>query len=328
LRTAPTGLKKQFENVKIALSRFKAQESLVKDIDAFLKQAETFQSLGTLTVNRALTAIAEKQIEIFEGGVKFNAFIDKPVLETRAAEYIEGYTKLEQVADEGAETFADVINKIMFNKNDPKKVGKNILLNESLKFIGFAHKVIKNSNYFVAVLADKVVEKKRKTSGGNTDELKAAFDCFDVMEIGKIDPKETLNAMRALGYDVKNPTLYQIMAELDTPDNNKTLVDFETFVNHITARLDDTKTEEGVKRIFNLFIDDPTQDTITLATLRKICTQLGENQSVDELNDMLQRASGKGTELTFQEFYEYMKGKYGEKIPEVGVTEGAPEEIK
>jgi len=118
--------------------------------------------------------------------------------------------------------------------------------------------------------------------------------------------------MRSLGYDVKNPSLYQIMKELDTRENQKTLVDWDSFVDHITYNIENTGSTNGLRRIFNLFIDDPSQDTITLSTLKRICRELGENYSVEELSEMISRASGSGTELTFEEFSQFMLTKYGE----------------
>ena len=270
--------------------------------------------------NDLLNRIAEKQLDQIEAGEEFSNFVGKDQLARRANEFIEGFSKIEQVADEGADGPHDVINKIMFNKKDKDKKGRNVLLDASLKHIGFAHRKIKGDNIFVAVLVDKfdlkqktkIVEKpKKKKDGKNLDELKQAFDLFDVMSMGKIDPKECVAAMKSLSYHVKNPTLFDVMAELDTPENHKQLIDFDQFVDHITSRIEDTNSEDGIRRIFDLFIDDPSQDTITLTTLRKICRELGETQSNEELTEIISRASGNGTELTFEEFYAFMVRKFG-----------------
>ena len=74
-------------------------------------------------------------------------------------------------------------------------------------------------------------------------------------------------------------------------------------------KLGDKKSKEGIRRIFELFIDDPNADTITLSSLKKISKELGENMSDEELKDMLERASKNGVELTFEEFYDIMTKK-------------------
>lgn len=142
------------------------------------------------------------------------------------------------------------------------------------------------------------------------DEIRQAFDLFDTNGTGRIDPKELKAAMQSLGFDTKNPTIFQLIAELDTADAQKRGgIDFESFVEAINNKLGDKETKEGIRRIFELFIDDPNQETITLSSLRRIARELGEQMSSDELKDMLERASSNGTELTFDEFYDIMTKK-------------------
>src|SRR5271154_4943144 len=109
------------------------------------------------------------------------------------------------------------------------------------------------------------------------DEIRQAFDLFDTNQTGKIDPKELKAAMQSLGLDTKNPTIFQMISELDTPESQKKGgIDFDTFVEAINNKLGDKETKDGIRRIFNLFIDDPNSETITLASLRRIARELGE----------------------------------------------------
>ena len=159
----------------------------------------------------------------------------------------------------------------------------------------------------------KKVAKKVERPGLSTeelDEIKQAFDLFDTNGTGKIDPKELKAAMQSLGFDSKNPTIFQLIADLDTPEAAKNGgIDFDNFVEAINNKLGDKESKEGIRRIFDLFIDDPNSDTITLNALKKIARELGENITAEELKDMLERASSNGTELTFDEFYEIMTKK-------------------
>ena len=151
---------------------------------------------------------------------------------------------------------------------------------------------------------------KSGLSNDEVDEIRQAFDLFDTNGTGKIDPKELKAAMQSLGFDSKNPTIYTLIADLDTPEAAKNGgVNFDDFVGSINNKLGDKESKEGIHRIFELFIDDPNADTITLSSLKKIAQELGENMSDEELKDMLERASANGTELTFDEFYEIMTKK-------------------
>ena len=151
---------------------------------------------------------------------------------------------------------------------------------------------------------------KSGLSNDEVDEIRQAFDLFDTNGTGKIDPKELKAAMQSLGFDSKNPTIYTLIADLDTPEAAKNGgVNFDDFVGSINNKLGDKESKEGIHRIFDLFIDDPNADTITLSSLKKISKELGENMSDEELKDMLERASANGVELTFDEFYEIMTKK-------------------
>ena len=94
---------------------------------------------------------------------------------------------------------------------------------------------------------------------------------FDTNSIGKIVPKEIKAAMQSLGFDNKNPTIYQLIADLDIPDVERNSVfSFDDFVDAINEKLGDKESKEGVRIIFGLFIDDPNAETITLSSLKKI----------------------------------------------------------
>lgn len=47
-------------------------------------------------------------------------------------------------------------------------------------------------------------------------EIKEAFDLFDMDLGGSIDPKELQAAMKSLGFEAKNQTIYKMIADLDT----------------------------------------------------------------------------------------------------------------
>ena len=146
-------------------------------------------------------------------------------------------------------------------------------------------------------------------------ELKQAFDLFDVNHEEEISPKDTVEAMKSLGYDKKNPELYRIMKELDTPYN--ATIDFPLFANHIVNAITDKYSEDGIRTIFNLFVDDPREDTISILNLKKIIEELGEKPSQAEIDRLLDIKGSVNAKLTFDEFYDFMKRVYGDEVPKV-----------
>ena len=156
----------------------------------------------------------------------------------------------------------------------------------------------------------KVKIQRPGLSNEEIEEIRQAFELFDSSGEGKLDPKELISSMKALNYDKENPTMYNLLADLETFNSKKNeRITFDEYVTAINAKLRDSESKEGVRRIFDMFIDDPNSDTININSLRKVALELGENMSNDDLKDMLERTSTSGKEITFDEFYEIMTKK-------------------
>jgi len=141
-------------------------------------------------------------------------------------------------------------------------------------------------------------------------EIRTAFELFDTNNTGRISPSELKQAMQSLGFDTRNPIIYNMIGDLDTKDAAKEGgVTFETLLDAINYRLGDKDSREGLRRLYELFIDDPDTKTITINALKKVSKDLGENMRQDELSEMLTRASKNGVEITFDEFYDIMVKK-------------------
>ena len=87
------------------------------------------------------------------------------------------------------------------------------------------------------------------------EEIREAFSLFDTDGSGMIDPKELKAAMQSLGFESKNPVIYAMIADLDTPENASG-INFDHFLDSITAKLGNKESKDGIARIFDLFDDD------------------------------------------------------------------------
>ena len=62
---------------------------------------------------------------------------------------------------------------------------------------------------------------------------------FDTEATGKIDPREPKSAMQSLGFESKNPTIFNTISELESLGRE---VDFEEFLGGITSKLGDKES--------------------------------------------------------------------------------------
>ncbi|CAD8045812.1 unnamed protein product [Paramecium primaurelia] len=134
------------------------------------------------------------------------------------------------------------------------------------------------------------------------DEIREAFNLFDTEGTGRVDPRELKAAMQSLGFDQKNPTIFNMIAELE---NEGTDIDFDQFLDAITSKLGNRESKDGINKIFDLF-DDDGSNTINLNNLKRVSKELGETMTAEELAEMLERAASNGREITREDFYNIM----------------------
>lgn len=140
-------------------------------------------------------------------------------------------------------------------------------------------------------------------------EIKEAFDLFDSDKSGKIDVEELKAALKNLGIDTKNQTLSNMMADLDSDNSGE--IDFNEFIDMMTAKMSDKDTRADLEKVFRLFLgDDDKADKITIKHLRRVARELNETMSEEELQEMIVRAdTNKDSGVDFDEFYNIMTKK-------------------
>jgi Ca2+-binding EF-hand superfamily protein len=86
-------------------------------------------------------------------------------------------------------------------------------------------------------------------------------------------------------------------------------IDFEEFLDMMTAKMSDKDSREDIQKVFALF-DDDTTGKITLRNLQRVARELGETMSDTELLEMIDRADmDDDGEISLDEFYAIMTKK-------------------
>merc|ERR1719443_18197 len=84
-------------------------------------------------------------------------------------------------------------------------------------------------------------------------------------------------------------------------------IDFNEFLNMMTARMGDRDSREEIIKVFRLFDDDETQK-ISFKNLKRVAQELGENMTDEELQEMIDEADRDGDgEVNEEEFLRIMK---------------------
>uniref|UniRef100_A0A7S3GD99 EF-hand domain-containing protein n=1 Tax=Palpitomonas bilix TaxID=652834 RepID=A0A7S3GD99_9EUKA len=134
----------------------------------------------------------------------------------------------------------------------------------------------------------------RKKGGGKIElteeqrqELREAFDLFDTDGSGTIDANELKVALRALGFEPKKDDIKKMISDIDKDESG--IIDFNDFLEIMTAKMGEKDSREDIMKAFHLFEDE--EGVITLESLKKVASELGENMTDDELREMIQEAA-------------------------------------
>ena len=303
-RQNPRSIQHQVELVRKGFSRIRRGDPFLKEIEFFIQDLQSMNSLPVLELNDNLTEAAQQELQNFVGSENYKKYRRGDDLKGIIPELYEKANPA-MVADDGADEPVNVLTKVLLDKQDRFKDGRNILCDPKLTQVGIAHEVFEEENWVILLFAAKEVEEEPELElpKGDLTELKKAFDILDAKGTGKLDMVEIKKTMDNMRFYQTDPDLYSILKDLS--ENDK--CSWPKFANYANQKLTDRKTQEGLETIFSLLIDDPDKDTISFETFKKICYELDSGLSEEQIKDILKASTKNGKEITFEDFEEYMK---------------------
>ena len=302
-RENPKSIQHDCELIRKGFSRIKSGDPFLNEIEQFIKALDTMKQLPPVEYNEVLSNAAKKELPNFRGKASYKKYRREDDVKGIVPDYYM-VAKPALVADDGADDPINVLTKILLDKQDRLKEGRDILCDPKFTQVGIAHEVFDEENMVILIFATTYIEDEPKFDlpEGDLTELKKAFDILDVEGKQKLDMKQIMNTLDDMQLFKTNPTLYSIFKDLADRDK----CSWPKFATVVNARMTDRETKEGLSTIFNLFIDDPDKNTLTLETFKKLCNELDAGLSEKQLLEIIKAATINGSEITFKEFQEYM----------------------
>ncbi|KAL5198335.1 hypothetical protein ABZP36_001847 [Zizania latifolia] len=122
---------------------------------------------------------------------------------------------------------------------------------------------------------------------------------------GTIDAKELNVAMRALGFEMTEEQINQMIADVDKDGSGS--IDYEEFEHMMTAKIGERDSKEELTKAFRI-IDQDKNGKISDVDIQRIAKELGESFTYQEIQEMVQEADRNGDgEIDFEEFIRMMK---------------------
>ena len=139
------------------------------------------------------------------------------------------------------------------------------------------------------------------------NEIIKGFEMFDVENKGQIDPLELKETMEEMNLIDKNPFIYELISSLCSLKDIKTKGGLtpEEFISFLQEKINDVESQEGIKRIFDVFSD--LDNKIPMPTFYKTAREVGDEEGGLEIKDLVEKSKTGGKEFDFDEFYEIMK---------------------
>lgn len=304
LRENPTSFSENFNILSKALGRIPLQKTVSEELQSFTTKLNTFTNLPQLKLSPGLCSVAEDfLLMVHENGPTSFHYMDFEDYILQCRKHVGGFNKIIKIMDHGS--LDQLFGRIVIHQDDPKRTYRDALFDNDMKYVGVASELVDEEPTFVFVIADEIIEGESKHVYNPNDypELKQAFDLFDVSNIGRIQCKEIKKTMLDLGFHHKAPIVFNIINQLDNP-NNLIGADFNDYMETILSNVND-KSEEGLKNIFSLYKDDASADTISLRNLKKMAFDLDEKDLLAEINGLIKLARTDGVTLTYEEFSQF-----------------------
>ena len=139
------------------------------------------------------------------------------------------------------------------------------------------------------------------------NEIIKGFEMLDVENKGQIDPLELKETMEEMNLIDKNPFIYELISSLCSLNDIKTKGGLtpEEFISFLQEKINDVESQEGIKRIFDVFSD--LDNKIPMPIFYKTAREVGDEEGGLEIKDLVEKSKTGGKELDFDEFYEIMK---------------------
>ncbi|XP_028760484.1 caltractin [Neltuma alba] len=141
-------------------------------------------------------------------------------------------------------------------------------------------------------------------------EIQEAFELFDTDGSGTIDAKELNVAMRALGFEMTDEQINQMIADVDKDGSGS--IDYKEFEHMMTAKIGERDTRDELLKAFQI-IDGDKNGKISAADIKRIAAELGESFSDRDIQEMIDEADrDRDGEVNADEFIKMMrKTSYG-----------------
>lgn len=133
------------------------------------------------------------------------------------------------------------------------------------------------------------------------DEVRKAFERFDIDSDGQINVSELVNLMKLLGHRISEEEGQELLKKVDA--NKDEVIDEKEFQAYMKIKEDDDEIRTAFKNF-----DKDGNGVIQAAELMHVLTEFGQQLNDEEVDEMMRVADADGDgKINFKEFTDFMK---------------------
>ena len=209
----------------------------------------------------------------------------------------------------------NLISKIITNYSDPKKgLGKSFVNSNDVTQIGISLKQNDDQDFVCVIFnedEDKIEEESNfEIEGVDLTELRMAFEALDPEKKGYIQMNEVIPILKEQGKDESDPALFGILNDLSKKNDS---IDWPQFAKFCHEKMSDTKSDNGLETIFNIFLPNQEVDSIDFSQLKAINKKLNLGYSDEDIKKMLKLGTESKYGVNLNDFKERVNRKLKEQ---------------
>lgn len=134
----------------------------------------------------------------------------------------------------------------------------------------------------------KILNNQQVLTSSQKNEIKKAFDFFDISGSGTIEAKNLKVVLRALGFDPSNEEISNLIRDLGNGKENakfdETKIDFQEFLEIMIVKMSQKDSNEDIQKAYRLFVDEGRDPrVITKRSLTKVVEDLEEDLTEQQI---------------------------------------------
>lgn len=142
-------------------------------------------------------------------------------------------------------------------------------------------------------------------------EIQYGFESFEPGNNDCIESEKLNELINTMNSKKKNTFLYNLIRSITAQKiaDNEDKISLEEYISFVDEQLNDTKSKEGVKKIFSLFCD-PNKNNFSWTKFPLFAKELGDDEMANKLLKLLEQSKLYTKDLNFREFYDIIKDDY------------------